>query len=82
MSDTLATAIEKSNPEQIDLCWAVLKYKEIGILRKIKILCSVFKLSLEKVLSELPQDENSRIIDWQTRHLIHDSLIKISKLEK
>lgn len=79
MSNTLANAIEKSKPEQIDLCWAVLKYKEIGILRKIKALCSAFNLNLEQITSELPKDNNGRIIDWETRHMIHDSLIKMSK---
>jgi hypothetical protein len=79
MSNILANAIEKSEPEQIDLCWAVLKYKEIGILRKIKALCAAFDLNLDRVMSELPKDENGRVIDWETRHMIHDSLIKISK---
>lgn len=82
MSNTIAKAIEKSGPEQIDLCWAILKYKEIGILRKIKALCSAFGLDLEKVSSELPKDENGRIIDWETRHMIHDSLIAKSKTNK
>lgn len=82
MSNTLANAIEKSKPEQIDLCWAVLKYKEIGILRKIKALCSAFNLNLEQVTLELPKDDNGRIIDWETRHMIHDSLIKVSKINK
>lgn len=79
MSNTLAKAIEKSKPEQIDLCWAILKYKEIGVLRKIKALCSAFCLDLEQVVSELPKDENGRIIDWSTRHMIHDSLMQLIK---
>lgn len=82
MSNTIAKAIEKSKPEQIDLCWAILKYKEIGILRKIKAFCSAFGLDLETVVSELPKDENGRIIDWETRHMIHDSLITTSKTNK
>ena len=82
MSNTIAKAIEKSRPEQIDLCWAILKYKEIGVLRKIKALCSAFGLNLEQVISELAKDENGRIIDWETRHMIHDSLIKVSKINK
>ena len=82
MSNTLAKAIEKSKPEQIDLCWAILKYKEIGVLRKIKALCSAFSLDLEQVIFELAKDENGRIIDWETRHMIHDSLIKVSKINK
>ena len=82
MSNTIAKAIEKSGPEQIDRCWAILKYKEIGVLRKIKALCSAFGLNLEQVISELAKDENGRIIDWETRHMIHDSLIKVSKINK
>lgn len=82
MSNTIAKAIEKSGPEQIDLCWAILKYKEIGVLRKVKALCSAFDLNLEQVVSELPKDENGRIIDWETRHMIHDSLIKMTKINK
>lgn len=79
MSNTLTKVIEKSKPEQIDLCWAVLKYKEIGVLRKIKALCSAFSLNLEQVFSELPKDENGRILDWPTRHMIHDSLMQLVK---
>ena len=82
MSNTIAKAIEKSRPEQIDLCWAILKYKEIGVLRKVKALCSAFGLDLEQVVSELPKEENGRIIDWETRHMIHDSLIKMTKINK
>ncbi len=78
MSKIIANAIEKAKPEQIDLCWAILKYKEIGVYRKVKSLCSAFNLSFDKVVAELPQ-ENGRVIDWETRHFIHDCLIKVSK---
>jgi hypothetical protein len=80
MSKLLATAIEKATPEQIDLCWAVLKYKEIGVFRKVKSLCSAFGLNFDKVVAELPQD-NGRVVDKQTRHLIHETLIKVSQTQ-
>jgi hypothetical protein len=82
MSKLLANAIETAKPEQIDLCWAVLKYKEIGVYRKVKSLCAAFNLPFEKVVSELPQEEDGRVIDWETRHFIHDSLIKVSKINR
>ena len=78
MSKLLANAIEKATPEQIDLCWAVLKYKEIGVYRKVKSLCSAFGLNFDKVIAELPQQEG-RVLDRETRHLIHETLIKASK---
>jgi hypothetical protein len=78
MSKLLANAIEKATPEQIDLCWAVLKYKEIGVYRKVKSLCSAFGLNFDKVIAELPQQEG-RVLDRETRHLIHETLLKASK---
>lgn len=78
MSKLLANAIEKATPEQIDLCWAVLKYKEIGVYRKVKSLCSAFGLNFDKVIVELPQQEG-RVLDRETRHLIHETLLKASK---
>ena len=78
MSKLLANAIEKATPEQIDLCWALLKYKEIGVYRKVKSLCSAFGLNFDKVIAELPQQEG-RVLDRETRHLIHETLLKASK---
>ena len=78
MSKQLANAIEEASPEQIDLCWAVLKYKEIGVFRKVKSLCSAFGLDFDEVVDELPQVDG-RVVDRETRHLIHETLIKVSQ---
>jgi hypothetical protein len=78
MSKQLANAIEEATPEQIDLCWAVLKYKEIGVFRKVKSLCSAFRLDFDEVINELPQVDG-RVVDRETRHLIHETLIKVSQ---
>jgi hypothetical protein len=78
MSKQLANAIEEATPEQIDLCWAVLKYKEIGVFRKVKSLCSAFGLDFDRVINELPQVDG-RVVDRETRHLIHETLIKVSQ---
>jgi hypothetical protein len=79
-SVALLNAIKSATPEQIDTLWSILKYKEIGIFRKIKCMSSVLGLSFENVVTDLPKDETGRILDHKTRHLIHDTLIQHSKL--
>ncbi len=74
----LLNAITKATPEQIDTIWSILKYKEIGIYRKIKCMSSVLGLNFDTIVSDLPKDDSGRILDRKTRHLIHDTLIKHS----
>ena len=75
----LTNAITKATPEQVDTLWSILKYKEIGIYRKIKCMSSVLGLNFENVIADLPKDDSGRILDYKTRHLIHDTLIQYSK---
>lgn len=70
--------ISQANEAQVDSIWAILKYKEIGIYRKIACICEVLNLDFQEVLDQLPQDEEGRILDYKTRHMIHDSLIGVS----
>lgn len=74
----LTKAIGSATPEQIDTLWSILKYKEIGIYRKIRCMTSVLGLNFDSVAQSLPTDEKGRILDYKTRHLIHDILIKHS----
>jgi len=74
----LLDAITQANEPQVDSVWAILKYREIGIYRKIACICEVLDLDLAEVLDDLPQDEEGRILDYKTRHMIHDSLISVS----
>ena len=78
---TLNEAINEANSAQVDSLWAILKYKEIGILRKIKCMAEVFgpQFDLDQALRELPINEKGYIVDYKTRHLIHDILLKKSK---
>jgi len=78
LAPDLMNAINQAIPEQIDTLWSILKYKEIGIYRKIKCMCSVLSLNFEEVVNDLPKDETGRILDYKTRHLIHDTLIQNS----
>ena len=75
---TLLDSISEANEAQIDSVWAVLKYKEIGIYRKIACMCEVLDLDFDDAINGLPQDEEGRVLDYKTRHLIHDTLIEVS----
>ena len=75
---TLVSAIESANPEQLDTLWSILKYKEIGIFRKVKCMTHVLGLDFTQILDALPKDDEGRVLDYKTRHMIHDILIKVS----
>jgi len=79
---TLKTAINGAGEEEIDGMWAILKYREIGIMRKLKSMSALLGLREEEVnqvISEAPQDENNRILDYTTRQEIHETLLEVSK---
>ena len=74
----LTDAIASSNAVQVDASWAILKYKEIGIYRKVACLSSLFSIDFQTIINQLPQDEEGRILDYKTRQIIHESLISVS----
>jgi hypothetical protein len=76
---TIAQAIKNANSAQVDCLWAILKYKEIGILRKVKCMSEVLNFDIDKACGELPVNDNGYIVDYKTRHLIHDVLLEKSK---
>ena len=75
---TLLDTINEANEAQVDSLWAILKYKEIGIYRKIACMCEVLDMDFDSAIEGLPQDEEGRVLDYKTRHLIHDTLIGVS----
>lgn len=70
----LIEKLENANIVELDIAFALLKYREIGIYRKIQALCLSFDLDLDEVLQGLPQEEG-RLLDWDTRHFIHHYMI-------
>ncbi len=74
----LVSAIESANSEQLDTLWSILKYKEIGIFRKVKCMTHVLGLDFGQLVDNLPKDDEGRVLDYKTRHMIHDILIKVS----
>lgn len=75
MKDKLITIVKNTNDVEADAIWAILRYKNIGILRKVMCICRVLNLEPQDVLESLPKDENGRFLDKPTRKLIHDALI-------
>ena len=75
---TLVSAIESASSEQVDTLWSILKYKEIGIFRKVKCMSQVLGLNFIDIVENLPKDYEGRVLDYKTRHMIHDILIKVS----
>ena len=71
-------AIRKTNDTNIDTLWAILKYKEIGIYRKVKCMSEVLGADFDLLANELPTDSSGRVLDQRSRHAIHDILIKYS----
>ena len=78
IGEALSEKINDANEAQVDALWGILKYKEIGIYRKVASMAEVLGLNFEAVVEDLPQDEDGRVLDYKTRHLIHDELIKVS----
>jgi hypothetical protein len=68
--------ISEANQNQMDALWAILKFRDMGILRKILAMCEVLNLNSDDVISNLPQDENGRIYDSKNRFLLSRALIK------
>jgi len=77
-TNSLTDAIKNASTEEVDASWAILKYKEIGIYRKVACLAKLYDINLENLLNEIPQDEEGRILDYKTRYIIHDALLSIS----
>ena len=75
----LINEISYANSAQLDALWAILKYRDMGILRKVLAMCEVLNLDEDEVVSLLPQDDSGRIYDSKNRHLLSQALIEASK---
>ena len=74
----LIEAIGRANQSQLDALWAILKFRNMGILRKVLAMCEVLNLDSENIVRNLPQDENGRIFDSKNRYEISQALIEAS----
>lgn len=76
MNAKLDKLLENCDDVTADAVWAILRYKNIGILRKMKCICKVLELDHTEVLQDIPKDEKGRYLDKPTRNIIHNALIK------
>ncbi len=79
---TLLETIADADEVEIDTLWAILKYQEIGILRKLKCMSLVLGLEEDEVIQSAPADSNGRILDHETRKQIHEVLLAVSQKSK
>ena len=78
-ANAVDVSLREANDAQVDAVWAILKYREIGIYRKLASISEVLKLDFEEVVSQFPCDEEGRVLDHKTRHMIHDTLISLNE---
>ena len=76
---TITEAINNAPPEAIDGMWAILKYRDIGVLRKLNAMSALLDLDLDQVSEEAQKDEQGRILDKPTRQAIHTVLLEASQ---
>ena len=76
--NAISLSLREATNAQVDAVWAILKYREIGIYRKLAYISEVLNVDFEEVVSQFPSDEEGRVLDHKTRHMIHDSLISLS----
>jgi hypothetical protein len=80
---TLLTAIEESDDSsELDCLWAVIREKKFGIKRKILCFCLILGLEESEILDQAPKDKDGRILDYESRHIISQSLVKASQKNK
>ena len=75
----LIAEISYANEAQLDALWAILKYRDMGILRKVLAMCEVLSLDAEEIVAKLPQDKHGRIYDSKNRYLLSQALIEAGK---
>ena len=79
MLQQLEFSVKTCSDAVLDSLWAILKYKEIGILRKIYSICEILGLDSKAIIEYLPKSSDERLLDKETRQIIHTILINRSK---
>jgi hypothetical protein len=72
--------VSECSEAQLDAAFAVLKYREIGILRKAKSLAAIFQTDSDTITDGLPKVDG-RVLDEVSRAMICDLLIAKSRSE-
>lgn len=71
--------IKGASIEQIDALWAILKYRELGVYKKLLAMACVLRCDPQVLISEAPkEDDSDRILSSDTRYAIHAPLLERS----
>jgi len=79
LSTDFRAKVDNCDDVQLDLAFALLKYKEIGILRKAKCFAFIFGADEYELIESLPKATDGRILDKSSRTSIHDVLLERAK---
>ena len=73
---TLHHLILNCDESQLDLAFAILKYKEIGIVRKIKCWAKIFDMDGNELVDSFPKSIDNRVLDKTSRKIVHNYLME------
>lgn len=68
--------ILNASEEQLDTAFAVLKYPQIGILRKIKCFSMIFGIDFDELLSILAKTSDDRILNKKSKDIMRNLLLE------
>lgn len=81
--DTLLKAIEETDDEiELDSLWCILRDAKLGIKRKMLCFCLILGLEESEIIDQAPKDKDGRILDYNSRQVIAQSLVKASQKNK
>jgi hypothetical protein len=63
----------------LDALWAILKYKEISIMRKINAMSEILDVDSNSIMEYAVFSDDGRVLNKETRHVIHSLLINRTK---
>lgn len=84
LSRKFLKAVSNCDEVQLDLAFAALKYRELGILRKIRCFAFIFFAQKPdsfardeaELIESMPATTDGRVLDKPSRTLVHDALIE------
>jgi hypothetical protein len=74
--ESIKNKILSCTDEQLDLGFALIKYPELGILRKVKCFSLVFGIDFDDLLSILPKTSDDRILNKNAKLMLRGLLME------
>lgn len=77
LSQSFLDAVKNCNKAQKDALFGILKYRDIGILRKTHAFAEILNLSKQEttdLIESLPKTSDGRVLDLATRTALCEAL--------